>query len=325
MWRWTRRALIGLGGVLVLAALMGATYQGIATRRDLAASPPPGRLVDVGGHRLHVWCMGSGSPAVILENGLGGSTAAWGHVQPDVAGFTQVCSYDHAGMGYSDPGPSPRTTRRIVHELARLVDRSGISGPLVLVGASLGGFTVRVFASEYAPRVAGLVLVDASHEDQQIDVPRVAPLMPLLASAGVLRLAGMSLGLDPASLPPPVRGFARATRFRTAGYRAAVDEFRHARESAAEVKATRRKLTIPVVVVTAGRGADAEWRALQADQVGLSERGCQVVAEESGHVVAVDQPQIVVEAIRATVSAARGNEVLLCGSPGGPKDASRPD
>jgi pimeloyl-ACP methyl ester carboxylesterase len=324
MWRWTKRALIGLGGLLVVTALMGATYQWIATRRDLAASPPPGRLVDVGGHRLHLWCTGSGSPAVILENGLGGSSAAWGYVQPEVARFTQVCSYDHAGMGYSDPGPSPRTTRRIVHELARLLDRSGIRGPVVLVGASLGGFTVRVFASDHAPRVAGLVLVDASHEDQEMDVPRMAPLMPLLASAGVLRLAGMSLGLDPASLAPSVRGFARATRFRTAGYRAAVDEFMHARESAAEVKATRRQLTIPVVVVTAGRGADAAWRALQADQVALSQRGCQVVAEESGHVVAVDQPHVVVEAIRATVSAARGNDVGLCGSLGGRSDASRP-
>lgn len=325
MWSWTKRALIGLGGLIVLAALTGATYQWMATRRDLAASPPPGRLVDVGGHRLHLWCMGSGSPAVILENGLGGSTPAWGFVQPDVAGFTQVCSYDHAGMGYSEPGPSPRTTRRVVHELGRLLDAGGIHGPLVLVGASLGGFTVRLFASEYAPRVAGLVLVDASHEDQEIDVPRTAPLMPLLASTGVLRLAGMSLGLDPASLAPSVRGFARATRFRTAGYRAAVDAFMHARESAAEVKASRRPLTIPVVVVTAGRGADAEWRALQADQVGLSRRGCQVVAEESGHVVAVDQPQVVVEAIRATVDAAKGNDVLPCGSAGGPADSSRPD
>jgi pimeloyl-ACP methyl ester carboxylesterase len=325
MWRWTKRALIGLGGLLVVTPLIGATYQWFATRHDLAGSPPPGRLLDVGGHRLHLWCMGSGSPAVILENGLGGSSAAWGFVQADVAGFTQVCSYDHAGMGYSDPGPSPRTTRRIVHELARLLDVGGIQGPVVLVGASLGGFTVRLFASEYAPRAAGLVLVDASHEDQEIDVPRMAPLMPLLAATGVLRLAGMSLGLDPASLAPPVRGFARATRFRTAGYRAAVDEFVHARESAAEVKATRRPLTIPLVVVTAGRGADAAWRALQADQVGLSRRGCQVVAEESGHVVAVDQPQVVVEAIRATVSAARGNDdVGLCASPGGRTDSSRP-
>jgi pimeloyl-ACP methyl ester carboxylesterase len=326
MWRWTRRALIGLGGLLVSTALIGATYQWMATRRDLAASPPPGRLVDVGGHRLHLWCMGSGSPAVVLENGLGGSSADWGFVQPAVAGLTRVCSYDHAGMGYSEPGPSPRTTRRIVDELARLLDRGGITGPLVLVGASLGGFTVRVFASEHPPRVAGLVLVDASHEDQEIDVPRIAPLMPLLAAAGVLRLSGMSLGLDPASLAPPVRGFARATRFRTAGYRAAVDEFMHARESAADIRATRRKLDIPVVVVTGGRGSDAAWRALQADQVELSERGCLVVAEQSGHVVAVDQPQVVVEAIRATVDAARGrDDAELCGWPRGRTDTSLPD
>jgi pimeloyl-ACP methyl ester carboxylesterase len=326
MWRWTRRALIGLGGLLVLAALVGAAYQWIATRRDLAATPAPGRLVDIGGHRLHLWCTGSGSPAVILENGLGGSTAGWGFVQPAVAGFTRACSYDHAGIGYSDPGPSPRTTRRLVQELAALLDRGGIAGPLVLVGASLGGFTVRVFASEHAPRVAGLVLVDASHEDQQIDVPRIAPLMPLLAAAGVLRLSGMSLGQDPASLAPEVRGFARATRFRTAGYRATVDEFLHARESAAEVRATRRRLTVPVVVVTAGRGSDAAWRALQADQAGLSKRGCLVVAEKSGHVVAVDQPQIVVEAIRAVVDAARGsNDGGPCAGPFGRKDTARPD
>jgi pimeloyl-ACP methyl ester carboxylesterase len=270
--------------------------------------------------------MGSGSPAVVLENGLGGSTPAWGHVQPHVAGFTQVCSYDHAGLGYSDPGPSPRTTRRIVHELARLLDAGGIQGPVILVGASLGGFTVRLFASEHAPRAAGLVLVDASHEDQDIDVPRIAPLMPLLAATGVLRLSGMSMGLDPASLAPEVRGFARATQFRTAGYRAAVDEFVHARESADDIRATRRRLDVPVVVVTGDRGSDAAWRALQADQARLSERGCLVVAERSGHVVAVDQPQIVVEAIRAVVDAARGgNDGGPCAGRFGRKDTARPD
>src|SRR5688572_19510053 len=87
MWRWTRRALAGLGGLLVAGAAAGATYQWLATRRDLAGQPPPGRLVGVGGHRLHIWCSGSGSPAVILENGLAGSTAGWGLVQPEVAGF----------------------------------------------------------------------------------------------------------------------------------------------------------------------------------------------------------------------------------------------
>ncbi len=309
-----KRLLIGLSSLLIVAAIAGATYQWAATRRDLAATPPPGRLVDVGGHRLHIWCTGAGTPSVILETGLGGSSADWGFVQPEVAGFTRVCSYDRAGMGYSDAGPSPRTTRRIARELAQLLDRGGVSGPVILVGASIGGLTARVFASEHAERVAGLVLVDASHEDQNEGVPQIAPFVPFLSFVGVLRLLGVSFGPLPASLAPSVRGFARATAFRTAGQRAAVDEIMHMQESAAEVRATRRQLTVPVVVVTAGRGADAVWRELQRDQVGLSQRGCQVIADQSGHAVAVGQPQVVVDAIRATVDAARGRrDVALCG------------
>jgi pimeloyl-ACP methyl ester carboxylesterase len=318
MWRWGKRALIALCVLVVVAAVTGATYQWIATRNDLAANPPPGRLVDVGGHRLHIWCTGSGAPSVILETGLGGSSADWGFVQPEIAAFTRVCSYDRAGMGYSDPGPSPRTTRRIAKELAQLLDRAGISGPLVLVGASIGGLAARVFASEYAPRVVGLVLVDASHEDQEVEVPRMAPFVPLLSSLGVFRILGVSFGPTPDSLAPSVRGFARATSFRSAAYQAAAAEMVHLRESVAEVKATRRKLTIPVVVVTAGRGSDAVWGALQRDQVGLSQRGCQIIAEHSGHNITVGQPRAVVDAIRATVDTARGrSDVALCGATGG--------
>jgi pimeloyl-ACP methyl ester carboxylesterase len=278
-------------------------------------TPPPGRLVDVGGHRLHLWCTGMGAPSVILEAGLGGSSVGWCFVQPTVAGFTRVCSYDRAGMGYSDPGPSPRTARRIASELGQLLDHSGISGPVVLVGASIGGFAVRVFASEHAERVAGLVLVDATHEDQEHEIPRLARFVPLLSSFGVLRLLGVSFGLSPDSLAPSVREFARATSFRAAGQQAAADEIVHIRESVAEVKATRRKLTVPLVVVTAGRGTDALWRDLQRDQVTLSQRGCQIVAEQSGHAVEVGQPEVIVDAIRATVDAARGrNDIPLCGS-----------
>jgi pimeloyl-ACP methyl ester carboxylesterase len=314
MWRWTKRILIGFGGLFVIAAIGGATYQWIATRRDLARTPAPGRLVDIGGHRLHIWCSGSGTPSVILDTGLGGSSADWGFVQPEVAGFTQVCSYDRAGMGYSDRGPSPRTTRRMTYELAQLLDRAGIAGPVVLVGASIGGLVVRVFASEHPQRVAGLVLVDASHEDQDADVPRVAPFVPLLSSLGIFRLLGVTFGPPPASLAPTVRGFAEATGFRAAAYQAAVDEFTHLRQSAAEVKATRRQLSIPVVVVTAGQGTDAAWLKLQRDQVGLSERGCQIIAEQSGHGIALGQPGVVVRAIRASVDAVRGrNASGLCG------------
>ena len=171
MRRWTIRILVAVCGLIVVTVLTGATYQWRATRKDLAATPPPGHLVDIGGYRLHLWCTGDGAPAVILDTGLGGSSVDWGFVQPGVARFTRVCSYDRAGMGYSDPGLLPRTARRIASELGELLGRSGIGGPVVLVGASIAGFDVRVFASDHPERVAGLVLVDASHEDQSLQVP----------------------------------------------------------------------------------------------------------------------------------------------------------
>jgi pimeloyl-ACP methyl ester carboxylesterase len=315
MRRWTLRILVGLCGLIVVTALTGATYQWLATRKDLAATPPPGHLVDIGGYRLHLWCTGDGAPAVILDTGLGGSSASWGFVQPDVARFTRVCSYDRAGMGYSDPGPTPRTARRIANELAELLVRSGIGGPVVLVGASIAGLNVRVFASDHPERVAGLVLVDASHEDQVHEVPPMARFVPLLSTIGVLRLFGVSFGQRIESLPPSVRQFARATSFRAAGYQAAADEIIHVRESASEVRSSRRKLTVPVLVITAGRGADENWRQLQRDQASLSERGCLMIAEQSGHVVPIDQPELIVDAIRIVVETARGHDVPLCAPP----------
>jgi pimeloyl-ACP methyl ester carboxylesterase len=315
MWRLTRRIAVALLAVLIALATVGATYQWFATRQDLARTPPPGRLVDIGGYRLHIWCSGEGAPAVILESGLGGSFAGWGFVQPAVARFTRVCSYDRAGLGYSDPGSTPRTTRRIARELALLLDRAGISGRVVVVGASSGGFTARVFAADYADRTAGLVLVDASHEDQRHEVPGIASFVPLLSRFGILRALDVSFGLAEASLAPSVRDYAVATRFRTAGHQAAADEIRNFEESANEVRATRRKLTIPVIVVSAGLGDDAVWRKLQQDQAELSERGCHIVAADAGHVISSDRPEVIVEAIRSVVESVRtGDSRPPCGS-----------
>jgi pimeloyl-ACP methyl ester carboxylesterase len=315
MLRWTRRVIGGLLSLICVTVLAGATYQWRATRHDLAATPAPGQLVDVGGYRLHLWCTGEGAPAVILDTGLGGSSADWGFVQPDVARLTRVCSYDRAGMGYSDSGPSPRTARRIASELATLLDRSGTAGPVVLVGASIAGFNVRVFAADHPERAAGLVLVDASHESDVHEVPSMARVVPWLSKIGVLRLFDVSFGQRVESLSPPVRQYAQATRFRAAGYDAAADEIIHIRESVSEVRSSRRKLTIPVVVVTGARGADEGWRRLQQDLTSLSDRGCLTTARESGHVVLIDQPEVVVGAIRAVVEKARGHDVPLCAPP----------
>lgn len=312
MRRWATRVLIGLCSLIIMAVLAGATYQWIATRRDLAATPPPGQLVDVGGYRLHLWCTGNGAPAVILDAGLGGTSTGWGFVQPEVARFTHVCSYDRAGMGYSDSGPTPRTARRIANELAELLPRGGIAGPVVLVGESIAGFNIRVFASDHPDRAAGLVLVDASHEDDAHEVPGMARFVPLLSTIGVFRLLGVSFGQRAESLAPSVRRYAQATTFRAAGYQAAADEIMHIEDTASEVRSSRRKLAIPVLVITGARGSDANWRRLQQDQASLSERGCLITAQQSGHVVALDQPDIVVHAIRTVVETVRGRDVPLC-------------
>jgi pimeloyl-ACP methyl ester carboxylesterase len=312
MRRWTKRIFVVPGGFLVIATLSCATFQWLATRQDLAATPPPGQLVDIGGYRLHLWCTGDGAPAVILDAGLGGTSAGWGFVQPDVARFTRVCSYDRAGMGYSDSGPSPRTARRIAKELAELLAGSGIAGPVVLVGESIAGFNARMFASDHPEHAAGLVLVDASHEDDAHEVPGIARFVPLLSTIGVFRLLGVSFGQPIESLAPSVRQYARATMFRASGYQAAADEIIHIRETISEVKGSRRRLTIPVLVVTGAGGADENWRRLQQDQASLSERGCLITAQQSGHVVAIDQPQVVVDAIRTVVEIVRGQDVPLC-------------
>jgi len=325
MRRWTKRIFVVPGGFLVIATLSCATFQWLATRQDLAATPPPGQLVDIGGYRLHLWCTGDGAPAVILDAGLGGTSAGWGFVQPDVARFTRVCSYDRAGMGYSDSGPSPRTARRIAKELAELLAGSGIAGPVVLVGESIAGFNARMFASDHPEHAAGLVLVDASHEDDAHEVPGIARFVPLLSTIGVFRLLGVSFGQPIESLAPSVRQYARATMFRASGYQAAADEIIHIRETISEVKGSRRRLTIPVLVVTGAGGADENWRRLQQDQASLSERGCLITAQQSGHVVAIDQPRVVVDAIRTVVEIVRGQDVPLCATlaPNGHGNARR--
>jgi pimeloyl-ACP methyl ester carboxylesterase len=129
---------------------------------------PPGKLVDVGGWRLHLNCTGKSvgkAPTVVLEAGSGDFSVAWGLVQPAVARFARVCSYDRAGAGWSELGPRPRTWRQIAYELHTALQKAGEKGPYVLVGHSLGGLLIRVYASAYPKEVAGLVLVDSTHED----------------------------------------------------------------------------------------------------------------------------------------------------------------
>jgi pimeloyl-ACP methyl ester carboxylesterase len=151
---------------------------------------PPGKLADLGGHRLHVDCIGKGSPTVVVENGLGDFSFDWVLVQSRASRFTRVCTYDRAGYAWSDPGPKPRTFSQLNLELRDALSKLEEPGPFVLVGHSYGGPVVRSFAATYPNEVAGMVLVDAAHEGLRVGI----------GGKKMLRLGDDAKGL---SIPPP--------------------------------------------------------------------------------------------------------------------------
>jgi pimeloyl-ACP methyl ester carboxylesterase len=171
MIRWLGKVSAMIVGLVILLAIAGASYQATESRLDAQRFPQIGKSVDVGGYKLNLNCTGQGSPTVILDSGLGGLALSWQGVQGEVEKFTRVCTYDRGGYGWSDPGPMPRTSAQIVKELHTLLQNSGEKPPYILVGHSSGGFNVRVYNGQYPDDVVGMVLVDASHEDQVRESP----------------------------------------------------------------------------------------------------------------------------------------------------------
>ncbi len=144
--------------LLVAALILVGSNPGVGQDAQSPQAPAaPGKLVDIGGHRLHLLCSGEGEPTVILESGLGAYSVDWGLVQPLVGKFTRVCSYDRASYAWSDRGPDPRGLRTSVSEVHRLLAAAGITRPYVVVGQSWGGRIVRLFAHTYPQEVAGMV------------------------------------------------------------------------------------------------------------------------------------------------------------------------
>jgi pimeloyl-ACP methyl ester carboxylesterase len=172
--------------------LAGATYQGAATALERRQFPHPGRLVDVGGHQLHLFCIGEGRPAVVLEAPATGMSAAWGWVQPGVAQVTRVCTYDRAGLGWSESGDRGYDPAAVSSELHALLDHAGETGPFVIGGQGLGAALATLYAAQFGAEVAALVLVDPPMPGQPAQsVTRLLNASPWLARAGVLRATRM--------------------------------------------------------------------------------------------------------------------------------------
>src|SRR5215213_3229041 len=257
---WIRRGLVWLVAGILTLAVIGAIYQVVATRIDQRTYSPPGEMVNVNGHLLHINCMGEGSPTVILEAANLGMSAHWVRVQQQLAQTTRVCAYDRAGLGWSEPGPEPRDARQVSSELHTLLSDAGTEGPYVLVGHSYGGLYARMYAARYSQEVAGVVLVDSSHPEQFMRSPegramyeqirRLGAVLPVLTRLGVIRLTNY-FPAHPA-LPSQQRAQIEAFNSSTQQVSTTAEEFRAIPETAAQVLSTQSLGDKPLAVVSAG-------------------------------------------------------------------------
>jgi len=301
-----RGRMIWLGAVLVgllVLLLAGWIYEPLAEAADAKAYPPPGQMVDVGGYRLHLNCTGSGSPTVVIESGWGDSSASWGWVQPEVAKTTRICTYDRAGMGWSEASPQPRTAREFAKELHTLLAKANEPGPYVLVGHSLGGYTMRVYAHDYPAEVAGLVLIDPQAlPNSDVATPKPAPkpggtsLPMLMARIGVVRLLAGPLG-SIQNLPAGDKQAYTASAVTPRFVQTFLDEGKGMSEGGAQARAVTTLGALPLIVLSRGKDQDADWAASQAGYLQLSTDSQQLFADQSGHRIMIEQPEAAVAAI----------------------------
>jgi pimeloyl-ACP methyl ester carboxylesterase len=320
--------------VFVALILGGVIYQRVSIRRRQFA--PTGSLIDVGGHRLHVRCAGDGGPRVLLESGIAGSSLSWSLVQPEIATFAQVCSYDRAGFAWSDAASSPRTFERIVDELSRVLDRVASGQQCVLVGHSFGSFVVRAYAARHPHRVVGLVLVDPPTEwlamtPRQLRLirrgRRLSRVGAVLAELGVVRacltlLTGGAPGAprrlvkvfgptaagtlqrlvgEVRKLPSDVHPMVQEVWCDPKCFRSMAAHLQVLETEGPALAAPQPPPAIPLIVISSGNHPPhelAEHRALAA----RASAGRHVVADRSTHWVQFDQPELIVDAVRDLVA-----------------------
>lgn len=302
------------GGLAVLLglALVGYIYEPLAEAADARTYPPPGKLVDVGGYRLHVNCTGTGSPTVVIDAGQGDWSTSWGSVQQEVAKTTRICAYDRAGLGWSEAGPLPRDAAQFAKELHTLLQNANIPRPYVMVGHSLGGTTVRVFVSDHASDVAGVVLIDSMNPSQatqphvqaqsQSD-PHTQPfsLQAALARFGIARLL--------VKLPVIANSVQEDAYYplfvRPQSLQTSANELQGIPASLAQADAVKTFGDLPLIVLTARLNTNPGWPQWQKELLELSSNSQQLFAENSGHIIQSDEPEAAVAAILQMVQQVR--------------------
>lgn len=301
---------------------------------------PIGKLENIGSHRLHIYSIGEGSPSVVFESGGASWSLDWFLVQTEAAKFTNACSYDRAGFGWSDSGAKPRTSEQIVTELHTLLAKAGIKKPYFLVGASFGGHTVRLFSEKFPDEVVGIVLIDARHETINLKMPpawkkleasgkAMNQFMLLASRIGFLKLLGRFMGEKAAppilmKLPPKLRSTYLEVGYQPKYFQSNFDELAAISESDKQLSLAGSLGNIPLTVIRhgipdlfssmpAGQAKQSEqvWQELQADFAKLSSNSQILVAEKSGHGIQIDQPSLVVDLIKQMFENVRRDAFLV--------------
>jgi pimeloyl-ACP methyl ester carboxylesterase len=327
--------------IAILALLLGAVYQEMGTRADQKRFPPPGRMIDLGTHRLHLLDAGKGTQAIVFESGLMSTVLSWQGIQEELAAKFRVICYDRAGMGWSDIGPFPRTADKIVDELHTLLERAGVPPPFLLVGHSFGGLTMPLFAARYPSEVLGVVLVDpvaasewnppSQNDRKRIRVGsnicrRAAALsrfgilrfILLLLHSGasrvgnrLVRLISKDAPADSAStsspwfwsLPSNERAMAAVFWIQQKFCVTVASQLENLPESAASVAVLGSFSDKPVVILS----AEITPEHRREEHIAITKklpRGRHITAEKSGHWIMIDQPDLLVDTIKEVADSA---------------------
>ena len=275
---------------------------------DRVSFKPPGKLIDVNGRKMHIYCIGNKSSTIILDSGTGGFSLEWKDIQHSLSQYVRVCAYDRAGYGWSDMGPLPRTTKRITHELHTLLQNAGIHGPYIMVGHSFGGFTAQYFARYFNHEIAGIVLIDSSHEEQVYRLPENGKDV-VRRSLHQDRSNMVTRSVLHEHFPKEVAAVAQQLMTRWTALLTWREEMANYALSSRELRDVHDRpiLEIPIVVLTRGKrvwpntpygdAMETVWKELQDELSSLNGNSTHIIAENSGHVIHLDEPELVVDAI----------------------------
>jgi len=292
-----KNQLIFLSGLCLLLAAIQAPAQ----------PPPLGRLVDVGGHRVHLYCTGRGSPAVIV---VGGFSFDWDLVQPKIAGLTKICTYDVAGTAWSDPGPASTCPDR-TGELHALLHNAGMEGPFVFTGHSIGGLISRYYASQYPKEVAGMVIVDHAFTPRSEPPPET--VTHAAGSTGdsppvLIEMTPIMLTAEDTSDFSKLSEAVRRLHHWAASRKPELNNAETADDCESHLKSGVREPyplgNMPLVVVSTANRAQG-YSQLQSELLALSRNSTQMMADKSFHSVEIDQPEVAINAIRKIVEQVR--------------------